>query len=147
MEQLKVKLLRPNARLPLRASDGAAAYDLYAAVDDKVTIAPGQLANIPIGIAIEPCVPNAVALIFSRSGHGMKHGVSLVNSVGVVDADYRGEIQVGLVNHGSEPFTVCPGDRIAQLMLVHFVPLDIVESDTLSDTARGAGGFGSTGNQ
>ena len=145
MEQLKVKRLRPGAKLPLRASAGAAAYDLCAAVENEVIIAPGQWANIPIGIAIEPCAEDAVALIFSRSGHGVKHGISLTNSVGVVDSDYRGEIQVGLINHGAAPFTVCPGDRIAQLMLVHFVPLEIVESETLSDTARGAGGFGSTG--
>lgn len=147
MEQLKIKRLRPNARLPLRASAGAAAYDLYAAIDGETVILPGQFANIPIGIAIEPGAVNAVALVFSRSGHGVKHGVSLINSVGVVDSDYRGEIQVGLINHGTQPFSVFPGDRIAQLMLVHFVPLEIVESDVLSDTARGAGGFGSTGNQ
>lgn len=142
---LKVKRLRQDAKLPFRASSGAAAYDLYAAMDQPVTIKPGAYASIPTGIAIELENDGLVALIYSRSGHGYKHGVSLVNSVGVIDSDYRGEVSVGLINHGTADFTVVPGDRIAQLMVTYALQLDIIECDTLSDTERGSGGFGSTG--
>ena len=142
---LKIKLLRENAKVPVRASAGAAAYDLCAAIDEDITILPGRLANIPTGIAIEFGDSSLVALVFSRSGHGIKHGVSLANSVGVIDSDYRGEVGVGIINHGSEPFIVSCGDRIAQLMITYSLPFDIEVCDELSDTSRGAGGFGSTG--
>ncbi|MEG1651006.1 MAG: dUTP diphosphatase [Oscillospiraceae bacterium] len=142
---LKVKRMGKTARLPYRASRGAAAYDLCACTDTPISVPVGEFRNIPTGIAIELPDENHVALIFSRSGHGAKLGLSLVNSVGVIDSDYRGEISVGIINHGSETFTVSDGDRIAQMMLTTCIPLDIVESDSLSDTERGAGGFGSTG--
>lgn len=142
---LKVKRLRANAKLPLRASDGAAAYDLCAALDSEMTIAPGGFASVPTGIAIELADDSLVALVFSRSGHGIKKGVSLTNSVGVIDSDYRGEVCVGMINHGAEPFIIADGDRIAQLLVTYTFALDIVEVDDLSDTVRGAGGFGSTG--
>ena len=142
---LKIKRLRDNARIPARASAGAAACDLRAAIDEDIVIAPGQRAGIPTGIAIELENKSLVALVFSRSGHGINSGVSLTNSVGVIDSDYRGEICVGLINHGTQPFTVSDGDRIAQLVVTYAVPVDIVECEELSDTERGAGGFGSTG--
>ncbi len=142
---LKVKRLRENARLPVRASAGAAAYDLYASLEQDLTILPGQRSNVPTGIAIELADDSLVALAFSRSGHGMKLGVSLSNSVGVIDSDYRGELCMGLINHGDTPFTVSDGDRIAQLLVTHAFALDIVECEELSETARGSGGFGSTG--
>ena len=144
-KKLKVKLLRENAKLPVRASAGAAAYDLCAAIEQDITILPGQYVNIPTGIAIEFGDSSLVALVFSRSGHGVKNGVSLTNSVGVVDSDYRGEISAGLINHGDQPFTVSCGDRIAQLMITYSLPFDIEVCDALSDTARGTSGFGSTG--
>lgn len=142
---LKVKRLRENAKLPARASNGAAAYDLCAALDRPLIIAPGQFAGVPTGIAIELADDTLVALVFSRSGHGIKKGVSLTNSVGVIDSDYRGELCVGMINHGSEPFTVADGDRIAQLLVTYTFTLDILEVNDLSDTIRGGGGFGSTG--
>lgn len=144
---LKVRRMRPEAKLPTRASDGAAAWDLHAAISDPVTIPPGAFVAIPVGIAIELERPDLVALIFSRSGQGHKHGVSLVNAVGVIDSDYRGEVSVALVNHGDQDFTVLHGDRIAQLMVTHALALDIVECDELSPTRRGTAGFGSTGTQ
>lgn len=142
---LKVKRLHPAAQLPVRASAGAAAYDLHALLDAPVTIPPGGFVSVPTGIAIELRGDDLVALVFSRSGHGYKKGVSLVNSVGVIDSDYRGEVAVGLINHGAEDFIVEPGERVAQLMITYALPLDIVECDELSDTPRGSGGFGSTG--
>lgn len=144
-EILKVKRLRDNARIPVRASAGAAAYDICAAIEQDITILPGQCVNVPTGIAIELAHPGVVALVFSRSGHGIKNCVTLGNSVGVVDSDYRGEILIGLINHGQQPFCVSCGDRIAQLMVTYTIPLEIIECCELSETGRGAGGFGSTG--
>lgn len=142
---LKVKLLRDGARLPFRASEGAAACDLYACCEEDIVLAPGRFASVPTGIAIELPGPGYVALVFSRSGHGAKLGVSLTNSVGVIDSDYRGEILVSVINHGSEPFVVKSGERIAQLMVAPCFVCDIVQSQELSATERGSGGFGSTG--
>ncbi len=145
MENFKVKLLREGAKLPYKATTGAAAYDICSASAEDIILAPGEYKGVPTGIAIALPSEKYVALIFSRSGHGVKHGVSLANSVGVIDSDYRGEITVGLINHGNEPFTVSLGDRIAQLMIVELGSLAMVESETLDETERGAGGFGSTG--
>ena len=143
--KLKVKLLREGACIPERASDGAAAYDIKALTDGDVVIPPGCRELIPTGIAIELPGPEYAALLYSRSGSGIKHGVSLSNSVGVIDSDYRGEVCVGLINHGNEPFTVSRGDRIAQMMIVPIMLPEITLSDSLSESARGSGGFGSTG--
>ena len=143
--ELKVKLLREGACIPERASDGAAAYDIKALTDGDVVIPPGCRELIPTGIAIELPGPEYAALLYSRSGSGIKHGVSLSNSVGVIDSDYRGEVCVGLINHGNEPFTVSRGDRIAQMMIVPIMLPEITLSDSLSESARGSGGFGSTG--
>ncbi len=140
-----LKKLRPDAHIPKYATPGSAAADLYAALDAPVTLAPGERFAVPTGIALSPKETEVVALIFGRSGLGTKFGVTLANSVGVVDSDYRGEIKVALVNHGAEPYTVQPGDRIAQLMFVPIMHAEFTESDTLDETERGAGGFGSTG--
>ena len=142
---VKLKKLRPDAHLPQYATSGSAAADLYAALDAPVTLAPGERFAVPTGIAIAPESDDVVALIFGRSGLGTKFGVTLANSVGVVDSDYRGEIKVALVNHGSEPYTVQPGDRIAQLMFAPILHALFSEADTLDETERGTGGFGSTG--
>ncbi|MEG0752004.1 MAG: dUTP diphosphatase [Oscillospiraceae bacterium] len=144
-DTLKVKLMRDGARLPFRASSGAAACDLFAYVDGDMTIAPGEFVRIPTGIAIELPRTDLVALVFSRSGQGLRHGVSLVNSVGVIDSDFRGEIEVGIINHGALPYTVSHGDRIAQLMITNALPLFFEECAELSETERGEGGLGSTG--
>ena len=142
---IKIKRLRDGARMPFRASEAAAASDLFACLDAPVTLAPGERAQIPAGIAIELPRNDLVALVFSRSGQGVKHGVTLCNSVGVVDADYRGEITVGLINHGDKPYEVRDGDRIAQLMITSCFAFPFEEAKELGETARGAGGFGSTG--
>lgn len=143
--QVHLKRVRPNAVIPQYATAGAAAVDLHAALEDAVTIAPGCRAAVPTGIAIAPERRDIVALVFGRSGMGCKKGVTLANSVGVIDSDYRGEISVTLINHGETPYTVAPGDRIAQMLFVPIFTAAFLETETLEETARGTGGFGSTG--
>ena len=130
---------------PFYATPGSAAMDLCACVDEPVEIAPRALVSIPTGIAIALPSPAYVALVFARSGLGIRHGISLSNGVGVIDSDYRGEILVGLQNSGGSEFTIRPGDRIAQLMVVPVVQPRLRLVDELDETGRGAGGFGSTG--
>jgi dUTP pyrophosphatase len=119
--------------------------DLTACMDEPVTIAPRQLVTLPTGIAIALPSAEYVALVFARSGLGVKHGISLANAVGVIDSDYRGEIKVGLTNLSDTPYTIQPGDRIAQLAVVPVVQAQVVQARELDETARGGGGFGSTG--
>ena len=130
---------------PYYASPGAAAMDLHACVDGEVTIPPRGRAVIPTGIAIALPDPGYVALIFARSGLGIKHGIAPANCVGVIDSDYRGEVKVGLQNSSEEPYTVRPGDRIAQLAVLPVFQAELVWTDNLDETDRGSGGFGSTG--
>ena len=124
---------------------GAAAMDLCACVDAPVEVAPRALVSIPTGIAIALPSAEYVALVFARSGLGIKHGIALSNGVGVIDSDYRGEIRVGLTNLSDTPYTVQPGDRIAQLAVMPVVQAELERVDSLDDTGRGTGGFGSTG--
>ncbi len=145
MSILKVKLMRPGARLPKRETQGSAGHDLSAAIDQPVIIQPGEIAKIPTGVAIQLEDKNQVALVFGRSGLGIKHGIAPVNGVGVIDSDYRGEMVVGLVNHGPQAFTIQPGDRIAQMVIVPVVLPQIMQVEELDETQRGAGGLGSTG--
>lgn len=142
---LKIKRLNPNAVLPTRGSDGAAGMDLYACLEEPVTLEPQGLYKIPTGLAIALPDKTTVALIFARSGLGVKHGISLSNAVGVVDSDYRGELLVGLCNLSSEPYTLSPGERFAQLVVMPVLNMELEEVDDLGETGRGAGGFGSTG--
>ena len=130
---------------PFYATPGSAAMDLHACVDAPVTIPAGQRAVIPTGIAIALPSADYVALVFARSGLGIKHGVAPANCVGVIDSDYRGEVLVGLQNSGGADYTVQPGDRIAQLMITPVVQAQVELVEELDETARGAGGFGSTG--
>ncbi len=147
--ELKIKALSPKIGrelpLPAFATDGAAAMDLCACIDAPVVIPAGARAVIPSGIAIALPSADYVALLFSRSGMGIKSGISLSNSVGVIDSDYRGEIGVGLHNTSDTDYTVHPGDRIAQLMITPVVRPAIEWVEKLPDSERGAGGFGSTG--
>ena len=145
MERLKIKRLNENAILPTRGSDGAAGMDLYACLDEPVTLEPRGLYKIPTGLAIALPDKTTVALIFARSGLGVKHGISLSNAVGVVDSDYRGELLVGLCNLSGEPYTLQPGERFAQLVIMPVLSMELEEVDDLGGTGRGAGGFGSTG--
>ena len=130
---------------PFYATAGAAAMDLCACMDAPVEVAPRALVSIPTGIAIALPSPDYVALVFARSGLGIKHGIAPANCVGVIDSDYRGEILVGLQNSGDTDFTIQPGERIAQLMVTPVVQAELKIVDELDDTQRGAGGFGSTG--
>lgn len=139
-----VKKLRPGAMLPTYGSAGAAGADLYACLENEITIQPGESVKIPTGIAME--VPQGCAgLIYARSSMGTKRGLAPANKVGVIDSDYRGEISVVLLNHGSQPQVIAPGERIAQLLITPVLTPVYQEADALSDTDRGAGGFGSTG--
>ena len=142
---VKYKLLDPRAKAPAYATAGAAAADLCALLDEPLTLAPGQRVMIPTGLAIELPDAQCVALLYARSGLAIKHGLTLPNCVGVIDSDYRGEVRVGLINLGTEPYTVQPGERIAQLCIAPVWQAAFVQANDLSDTDRGAGGFGSTG--
>ena len=143
--QVKVKRLNDSAVLPKRATEGSAGADLYACINEPVTISPGELVKIPTGIAIELESNDLAAFLFARSGLGVKHGITLSNSVGVVDSDYRGEICVGLCNVSSEPYTIQPNERVAQMVIMPVACADFVEAEEISNTVRGEGGFGSTG--
>ena len=147
--ELKIKALSEKIGreipLPHFATGGAACMDLCACMDEGITLNAGERHLVPTGIAIALPSAEYVALVFARSGLGIKKGVCLSNGVGVIDSDYRGEIGVGLVNLGDAPYTVQPGDRIAQLMVVPVVQPTLTVVDTLDETERGAGGFGSTG--
>ena len=144
METIRVKKLRPGANLPAYGSSGAAGADLTACLETPVTIEPGQTAFIPTGIAIE--VPAGCAgLVYARSGMACKQGLAPANKVGVIDSDYRGEILVALYNHGMEARTIEPGQRVAQLLITPVLTPAYEEAEELTDTARDAGGFGSTG--
>ena len=144
--KVKIKRLRPQAKLPSRATSGSAGMDLYACIDESVTIAPGGLRLIPTGIAIALPDSNSAAFLYARSGLGVKHGICLANGVGVVDSDYRGEVCVGLCNVSDKPYTIEPNERIAQMVIAPVIIPEIEEADELDDTQRGEGGFGSTGN-
>lgn len=141
---LRIKKLRDNAQMPTYGSEYAAGADMYAAIDEAVTIEPNETKFIPTGLAFE--IPEGYAgFIYARSGLACKKGLAPANKVGVVDADYRGEVMVALHNHGKEAQTVEAGERIAQMIIAPFVAVNYIFSDELDDTVRGAGGFGSTG--
>ena len=144
MGPIKVKKLRSGAHLPTYGTEFSAGADLYACLEADVTIAPGETKKIPTGIAMELPVGTA-GLIYARSSLGTKKGLAPANKVGVVDSDYRGEFMIFLHNHGTEAQTICHGDRVAQLVITPVFTPGFLEAEDLSDTARGAGGFGSTG--
>lgn len=144
MQSIRVKILKKGAKLPTYGTAEAAGADLYACLTEPVTIAPNTTAFLPTGIALE--VPKGCAgLIYARSGMACKRGLAPANKVGVVDSDYRGEILVALHNHGTLPQTVENGERIAQFLITPVLTPAYEEAGELSDTARDAGGFGSTG--
>jgi dUTP pyrophosphatase len=130
--------------LPHYATSGAAGLDLIAAVNEEIELRPGQRAAIPCGIAIE--LPHGYeAQVRPRSGLALNHGVTVLNAPGTIDSDYRGEVKAILINHGAEPFLIKRGTKIAQMVIARHEQAEIVESEALSDSARGADGFGSTG--
>ena len=144
MNPIKVKKLRENAVLPTYGSAEAAGADLYACLQEPVTILPGETAFIPTGLSMELPV-GYVGLIYARSGLACKKGLAPANKVGVIDSDYRGEYIVALYNHGSDAQIVASGERIAQLVITPVFTPGFVETEELSDTQRATGGFGSTG--
>ena len=144
---VKIKILRQGVTMPEYATDGSAAIDLRSAAEEEITIAPGERKLVPTGIAISPENKGVVAILCARSGLSTKHGIGLANSVGVIDSDYRGEIIAALINNGKEPYTITKNERIAQLVCMPVALLPIEVCDSLDETQRGAGGFGSTGKE
>jgi len=148
--KIETKIMNPlmgsSIPLPHYATSGSAAMDLRACLSEPLTVQPGETVLVPSGIAISIHDPNLVALLVPRSGLGIKHGIVLANSVGVIDSDYQGEIGIGIYNRGKAAYTVVPGERICQMMFVPVtqVVLGVVEEFSI-DSARGAGGFGHTG--
>ncbi len=141
---VKFKKLNERAVMPTKGSQYSAGADLYSAEPTSITIKPSETVFIGTGLAVE--IPEGYAgLVYARSGIACKRGLAPANKVGVIDADYRGEVKVALHNHSLETQTIEKGERIAQLVVTPFLAVDYVESDTLSDTSRGEGGFGSTG--
>ena len=142
--KINIKKLDENAKIPTYGTDFSAGADLYALADSQVTVGGGETVLMHTGIAMEIPV-GYVGLVFARSGLATKKNLAPANKVGVIDADYRGEIMVALHNHGITPQTVENGERIAQIAIVPFLKAEFFECDELSDTVRGVGGFGSTG--
>ncbi len=145
MDILKVQVLRPGAKLPRRATAGSAGYDLHACLEAPVLVEPGDTVKIPTGLAIDLGTPGRAAFVFARSGLAINHGIVPANCVGVIDSDYRGEIIVGLINQSGSPYTIRPGDRVAQMVLLPVLTPELQLCGSLKDTQRGDGGFGSTG--
>ena len=144
MPTIQAKRLRDGAQLPTRGSAYAAGYDLYACLDKSVTIAPHETAKVGTGLSL--AVPEGYfGAVFARSGLASREGIRPANCVGVCDSDYRGEYIVALHNDSEKPYTVQPGDRIAQLVILPYLPVIFEETEELPATERGAGGFGSTG--
>ena len=144
--KVNIKKLSGSAVIPSYGSEFAAGADLYACVEGEIEIAPHTTVVVPTGIAIELPVGYA-GLIYARSGLATKKGLAPANKVGVVDCDYRGEVKVALHNHSQEVQKVAGGERIAQLVITPYLTAQFVECDNLSETVRGSGGFGSTGNK
>ena len=143
---VNIKKLNKNAVIPTYGSESAAGADLYACLDNDVTIAPGETVFINTGLSME--IPEGYAgLVYARSGLSCKQGLAPANKIGGIDPDYRGEIMVALYNHSNEAKTVASGDRIAQLVITPFITAAFTEVSSLKETIRGDGGFGSTGSK
>jgi dUTP pyrophosphatase len=147
MKKLEVKILdeRVRDKLPHYATPGSAGLDLRACIDAPITLAPGQTELVPTGIAIHLDDPGLAAVILPRSGLGHKHGIVLGNLVGLIDSDYQGQIFVSTWNRGNAPFVLNPFERLAQLVVVPVVQVDLQIVEDFDESHRGAGGFGSTG--
>lgn len=147
--ELRIKALSPKLGkeipFPAYATPGSAGMDLRACIDEAVTIPAGERGMIPTGLAIALPGPEWVALVYARSGLAIKHGLAPANCVGVIDSDYRGEIVVGLLNSSKEDYTIEPGERVAQLVIMPVTQARVSVVEELDETERGTGGFGSTG--
>lgn len=144
MIQVKIKKLHPQAVIPAYMTEHAAGLDLCTVIEAPVVLAPGERTLLPTGLAME-IPPGFEGQVRPRSGLALKQGVSLVNSPGTIDADYRGEIGIIIINHGVEPVEFLPGDRVAQLIIAPVTQAILVEADELNDSVRSSGGFGHTG--
>lgn len=149
MRTLEVKVLDPRFGdewpMPAYATEASAGLDLRAALDAPLMLEPGDTALIPSGLAIHLADPTLCAIVLPRSGLGHRHGIVLGNGTGLIDADYQGPLMISTWNRGREPFTIAPGDRIAQLVVLPIVRATLQVVDTFEESARGAGGFGHTG--
>ena len=145
MNEIKFFKLKSDAIIPKRATAGSAGLDLCACITEPLTLKKGEHSLIPTGLAIELESHEYAAFVHARSGLAIKHGISLLNGVGVIDSDYRGEICIGIINLFEEPYTIEPGERIAQLVIMPVCCSDVTETTHIDETVRGAGGFGSTG--
>lgn len=145
--EVELKILRPEMadKLPAYATPGSAGLDLRACLDEAVTLAPGDTFLVPTGLAVYLANPDYAAVLLPRSGLGHKHGIVLGNLVGLIDSDYQGELKVSVWNRGSEPFTIEPFERIAQMVIVPVVQAAFKIVDEFAASQRGEGGFGSTG--
>ena len=148
--EIETKIVNPligsSIPLPQYATDGSAALDLRACLDEAVAVAPGETVTIPSGIAISIHDPNLVAILAPRSGLGIKHGIVLANTIGVIDSDYQGEIKIGIRNQGSQTYNIQPGERVCQMLFMPVVQASLRVVEQFSEeSARGAGGFGHTG--
>lgn len=148
---IKIRLKRVKKDFPLKfstpsyATSGSAGMDLHACINEPVSLGPGQIFSIPTGIAMHIEDRNVGGFIFPRSGLAAKHGISMANCVGVIDSDYTGEIICPLINYSGDYYTINPGDRIAQIVFMPIYCAEFEITEELSETDRGAGGFGSTG--
>ncbi len=142
--RIQVRKLRPDAKLPRYQTEHAAGMDLHAAIERAIVIEPGATASVPTGLAIA-IPPGFEGQVRPRSGLARDHAVTLTNSPGTIDADYRGECVVLMINHGRAAVTIAPGDRVAQLVIAPVARAELVLTDSLDPTSRGTGGLGSTG--
>jgi dUTP pyrophosphatase len=149
LEKIKIKLKNISGTdqitIPKYETPGSAGIDLRANLEREIVVPPGNTVKVPTGWAMQLPDPKVVALLFARSGLAAKHGVALTNGVGVIDSDYRGEIQVLISNNGQEPFTIRHGDRIAQMLFLPVMTAEFEVVEKIDETLRGEGGFGSTG--
>ena len=143
-KNMKIRIISKSGRLPSYETEGSAGADLRAWLSEPVTLQPGERRLIPTGLFVE-LPPGIEAQVRARSGLSIKHGIGLVNGVGTVDSDYRGEWNVPLINFGSEPYTIRDGDRIAQVVFSSYIKAEFAAADVIGETARGEGGFGHTG--
>lgn len=144
MQTIDMNIISKSGRLPEYKTRGASGFDIQAYLDEPVTLKPGERKLVPTGLFFE--IPEGCeAQVRARSGLAIKHGIGLVNSIGTIDSDYRGEIKVPLINFSNEEFTIKDGERIAQVVLMPVIRAELHLSDELSDTERGEGGFGHTG--
>ena len=146
-KRLDIKILddRIRAQMPAYATQGSAGLDLRACIDEPLTLRPGESALVPSGLAIHLDDTGLAAIVIPRSGLGHKHGIVLGKLVGLIDSDYQGEVMVSVWNRSKEPFTINPLDRIAQLVVVPVVQVELNVVESFDESSRGAGGFGSTG--